>query len=118
MAKGGVDTPEMDVEASPISIENDNAKSKMIALKKEEGKGYCEFVRFEFSRWWGNQITIKRAGRDLDEVGIYYLKDWKENPASSDLTYGKFSRLDDGSFALGVLIASANVPAVQIVVKE
>lgn len=117
--KGGTGAPEtVNVTAAPIFVQDADKHEKIVTLKKEESKGYCDFVHFEFSRWWGNQAIVKPTDVLLDEVGIYYLKDWKENPGSGDLTYGKAAKLDEGTFALGVLIASASVPVVQIVVKE
>jgi hypothetical protein len=117
--KGGAGAPEtVNVSVMPIFVQDSDKHEKVVTLKKEESKGYCDFVHAEFSRWWGNRLEVKPTDVPLDEVGIYYLKDWKENPGSGDLTYGKAVKLDDGAFALGVLIASANIPVVQITVKE
>lgn len=116
--KGGITPDVVAVKVAPMFIEGDPAaRDKEFSLKKGK-KGYCDFVHPDFSRFWGNFLHVTTTNIPLDEVGVYYLKDWKENPAGDSLAYAKAVMTKDGEFALGVLIASATVPLITITVKE
>ena len=119
--KAGATPPEVNVKVSPIfndgKPEDGKPNEKVVPLKKGE-KGYCDFVHPDFSRLWGNILMVTATDVPLDEVGIYYLKDWKENPNADALTYAKLVLTSDGVFKVSVLIANAVVPVIQVQVKE
>lgn len=119
--KAGAAPAEVSVKVAPIFNNEGNQEGKpsekTFALKKAE-KGYCDFVHPDFSRLWGNILMVTATDVPLDEVGIYYLKDWKENPSGESLTYAKLVTTSDGVFKVNVLIANAVVPTIQVQVKE
>lgn len=119
--KAGAAPAEVSVKVAPIFNDGDpkegKPSEKTFALKKAE-KGYCDFVHPDFSRLWGNILMVTATDVPLDEVGIYYLKDWKENPTGEALTYAKLVKTNDETFKVNVLIANAVVPTIQVQVKE
>lgn len=99
-----------------ITFAESSDKPVDIVLKKAE-KGYCEYWKtVAISRLWWNGLRFSSPAV-MTEVGVYYLKEYKDNPAKDDVSYAKAELIGDDVYALNVRVISQQVPHIEVHAK-
>lgn len=110
-AKGGDMGAEIVVKLK--KDETDDPEAQLHLARTD--KGYCGFWNTNLNRLWRNGLRFT-SDATLTELGVFYLKTWKETPAADDLTYVKAVELHD-VWAINVSVVSQEIPWITVEAK-